>query len=58
MEIIYWLIPLTLIILAGAIKLFFWAVNDGQFDDLDSEAVRILMEDEPADPLANKESTN
>ena len=48
MEIIYWLIPLSIVILIGAIYLFFWAVKDGQFDDLESPAVSILFDDELA----------
>jgi len=45
-EIIYWLIPLSIVILIGAIYLFFWAVKDGQFDDLESPAVSILFDDD------------
>ncbi len=45
---IYWLIPLSLVILSVAIYSFFWAVKDGQYDDLDSEATRILFDDEPS----------
>jgi cbb3-type cytochrome oxidase maturation protein len=44
--IIYWLIPLTLIILLCAVAVFFWAVKDGQFEDLDSEASKILFDDQ------------
>lgn len=43
---IYWLIPLSLVILAVAIYIFFWAIKDGQFDDLDSEATKILFDDD------------
>lgn len=46
MEIIYWLIPLTILILIGAIYVFFWAVKDGQFDDLDSPAVNLLFDND------------
>jgi cbb3-type cytochrome oxidase maturation protein len=30
------LIPLSLLFLAGAVWVFFWAVNHGQFDDLET----------------------
>ncbi len=43
---IYWLIPLTLVILALAITIFFWAVKDGQYDDLDAEGSKILFDDD------------
>jgi cbb3-type cytochrome oxidase maturation protein len=36
MKILLLLIPISLLFLAGAVWLFFWAVNDGQFDDLDT----------------------
>lgn len=52
MNILLVLIPVTLLIIAVAVALFFWAVNHQQFDDLDSPAVLPLMDDpaEPADP--------
>ena len=46
MESLYVLIPLSFIVVALGIWLFFWAVNNGQYDDLDGEAERILF-DEP-----------
>lgn len=47
MEIIYLLIPLSLVLLVVAIWAFFWAAKSGQFDDLDSPGLSIL--DDPAD---------
>lgn len=54
MNILLVLIPVTLLIIAVAVALFFWAVNHQQFDDLDSPAVLPLMDDptEPTDPAA------
>lgn len=50
MNILYLLIPLGLVMLALAIWGFLWAIRQGQFDDLQSPAVRILLDDdrEPA----------
>jgi cbb3-type cytochrome oxidase maturation protein len=48
MSILYLLIPLALLILGVAVWAFFWAVGSGQFDDLDTPAVRILMDDDKA----------
>lgn len=48
MSILYVLIPLALLILGGAVWAFFWAVGSGQFDDLDTPAVRILLDDDKA----------
>jgi len=45
LEILYLLIPLVLVLVAGAVAIFFWAVQDGQFDDLEGPAERILHDD-------------
>jgi len=45
MDAIYFLIPLTLVLLAIAVGIFFWAVNSDQYSDLDKEASRILFEE-------------
>jgi len=45
LQILYLLIPLVLILVAGAVAIFFWAVQDGQFDDLEGPAERILHDD-------------
>lgn len=46
MEILYLLVPIALVFLVIAIKLLFWAVNNGQYDDLDTEGYRILFDDD------------
>ena len=46
MTIIYVLIPIGLALLIAAVAAFFWAVKSGQFDDLDTPAWRILMDDD------------
>jgi len=46
MNMLFVLIPLAMLLLAVAIWAFFWAVRSGQFDDLDTPAVRILLDDE------------
>lgn len=50
MNIIFYLIPLGLLLLIAAVAAFFWAVRSGQFDDLDTPAWRILMDDDRAPP--------
>ncbi len=51
MTILYFLIPLALVVLGLAVWAFFWAVGSGQFDDLDTPAMRIILDDDtkPAD---------
>ena len=48
METIFVLLPLALLIAAIAVGFFVWAARTGQFDDLDTPAVRILFDDESA----------
>lgn len=46
MSVLYVLIPVGLLFLAGAIWAFAWSVRSGQFDDLEGPAHRILMDDD------------
>jgi len=46
MSAIYFLIPIAVGLVGFAIWLFFWAVDNGQYDDLDSPAHSILFDDE------------
>ncbi len=46
MEIIYLLILITLVLVGVIIYWFFWAVGSGQFEDLQREGHRILMDDD------------
>jgi cbb3-type cytochrome oxidase maturation protein len=46
MNILFALIPLAIVLLGFAIWAFFWAVRSGQFDDLDTPAVEILLDEE------------
>ena len=56
MNIIYLLIPLGLVLLALSVWAFFWAVGSGQFDDLDSPATQILLDDDRTPPPHSGES--
>lgn len=47
MNAMFLLIPLSLVLVGLAVAAFFWAVHTGQFDDLDSPAWRMLMDDPP-----------
>lgn len=47
MEILYLLIPLSVVLVLLIVALFGWAINNGQLDDLEREGGRIL-EDETA----------
>ncbi|MEB0207118.1 cbb3-type cytochrome oxidase assembly protein CcoS [Pseudomonas sp. CCC3.1] len=46
MPALYIMIPAALLIVAIAVYIFFWAVDSGQYDDLDSPAHSILFDDQ------------
>jgi cbb3-type cytochrome oxidase maturation protein len=60
MDILFLLIPISLIVLGIAIWLFLWAIRSGQFEDLEGPAHRILMDDDehlvPRAPERKKDS--
>jgi cbb3-type cytochrome oxidase maturation protein len=45
-QIVFFLVPLVLFIVALGILLFSWAVKSGQYDDLEGPAHRILYDDD------------
>ena len=44
MEVLYLLIPLSILLLVLIVSIFLWALRSGQFDDLDGPAQRILFD--------------
>jgi cbb3-type cytochrome oxidase maturation protein len=44
MEILYLLIPLSVLLVLMIVGIFGWAINNGQLDDLEREGGRILEE--------------
>jgi len=60
MESLYLLIPVALVFCIIAIKLLLWAINSGQYDDLDKEAWRVLVDDDPvaASPKPQDETSS
>jgi cbb3-type cytochrome oxidase maturation protein len=51
-DILYLLIPLSVVLVAVIAAAFLWAIRSGQFDDLEGPAHRILLDDDeqPAPP--------
>ena len=47
MDILYLLVPMSVLLVFGLMALFRWAIGAGQFDDLEREGERILREDSP-----------
>ncbi len=58
MEVIYLLIPLSLLLVALIVGVFMWAIKAGQFDDLEGPAHEIIMDEDTPDPPAKQHSSN
>jgi cbb3-type cytochrome oxidase maturation protein len=54
MSVIYIVLPLALALAGGALAAFLWAVRKGQFDDLETPAIRVALEDDGG-PVARPE---
>lgn len=54
MNILYFLIPLGLVLLGLAVAAFFWAVRSGQFDDLETPAMSVVMDDDTRPAAENR----
>ena len=58
MDVIYGLIPGMILLGLIMVGVFFWAARSGQFDDLDGDASRILMdEDEESKEIQSDKNT-
>ena len=53
MEVIYSLIPGMLVMGLGMVGVLIWAIKRGQYDDLEGDGNRLLMDDD--DPLLPSE---
>ncbi|HEY9026802.1 MAG TPA: cbb3-type cytochrome oxidase assembly protein CcoS [Burkholderiaceae bacterium] len=49
MESLYLLVPVSALLVLALLGLFAWALDAGQFDDLQREGERILATEEPLD---------
>ncbi len=49
MEILYVLIPVSVLLVLAILAVLGWAVNSGQFEDIEQEGLRILQPDAPKD---------
>ncbi len=55
MDVIYGLIPGMVFLGLMAVGVLFWAARSGQFDDLEGDAQRILMDDDELPPADDSE---
>jgi cbb3-type cytochrome oxidase maturation protein len=58
MNILYVLVPLALVLAGAGVWAFYWSVRTGQYDDTDTPAIRVLMEDELSAPPQAEPSKN
>ena len=58
MSVVLVILPLALLLVAAAVFAFMWAAGSGQFDDTETPASRILVDDarDPAPDPARSES--
>ncbi len=54
MESLFLLIPVALVFCAIAVKLLLWAIDSGQYDDLDKESWRILNDETAGETTARR----
>lgn len=57
MNILFFLIPVALLLAGLAVWGFLWAARTGQFDDVQTPALRVLMDDE-TDPTHDPYSSS
>lgn len=50
MSILYLLVPVALILAGLGVWGFLWAVRGGQFDDVQTPAIRMLLDDDDPPP--------
>ncbi len=55
MSIIFLILPITLLLCGGAAVAFAWATRSGQFDDLETPAIRLLHDE--STPAAQRRET-
>ena len=54
MSVLYVVLPIALLLLAGAIAAYAWAARRGQFDDLKTPGIRALHDDDPTPKAPTK----
>ena len=56
MDAVFFLLPISLLLVGLFVVLFHWSVRSGQFDDLKTPALRMLFDDD--EHLSGKETNN
>ena len=58
MDILYLLIPLSLVLVFVIAALFWWSLKSGQYEDLEGPGHRVLMDDDRTDALKNRSTVD
>lgn len=56
MDSLLWIVPLSLVLVGLALWAFFWAVDAGQFEDLESPGWSVLEDDSPRTPAIRSDN--
>ena len=54
MSVVYILLPLGLLLAGAAVWAYLWATRTGQFDDLDTPAMSVVMDDDTKPAAENR----
>lgn len=57
MDILYLLVPMSVVLVFVIAIVFWWSIRHGQFEDLDGPAYRVVMDDDlpPQSPRSDKD---
>lgn len=58
MSVIYALIPVAILFVILAVVIFFWAVKSNQFEDIEREGMRILLDDDEEQAQQSNKQTD
>ena len=56
MATLYIVLPLALLVVTAAVIVFVWSARSGQFDDLETPARRMLVDDKPPPRVPSKKA--
>lgn len=57
MSVIYVVLPLALLLGGAFLAAFLWAVREGQFDDVDTPALRVVLDEYAIEPASDPQSS-
>jgi cbb3-type cytochrome oxidase maturation protein len=57
MVIFYVLVPVALLLAGASVGAFLWSVRNGQYDDVETPAIRILLDDDPPEAVPGGRSS-